>query len=1329
MGKLYGNNRPPHNDWRFGDSRMVDNSRSFKDPQIQRTSRQHGDFRMQESRLHLESRMEPNYSPPPRMSDVSEMQGNERIPERVRGGPQLQREVRAHPESRMHSSNRQQGNSRIYEDLPVHDQQRSRSNAVSYDYNHQRSDEHSPLKDTSVPSNFALNSNENIRSGRGGYSVQDDNMRQGVYDALPGLPSDSISKKNIGLMPPKGYGPLSGIPPGSGHILAPSLTSSSGPQTVDGIRSGGNRGSYPKEKSSKAFDYLKTWRLKMNLPTDTFLLEKDGGAVGNQQAHDVMPPHTHDDWYTQLPTAEPRVGRASIDPEWNSSGNAFADKEGYVERPGNKYGEVRYGGYDESVASYPQDQILESDRTGNQPWNWDEEASNIQNQGAKRNYESMASGQNFNSAHRDSHYLQDEMLQSKRSRLSPSQMQNDRDAVEHYTPIVSQQGLSQNNPSFSDNAKFKVNANEPFYEPHNDWKTSSLQRRQSRSPHDARSESVGSRHKLFPGEMKGIMAREGSQASYSQSREVRNVSHNVAHSQRLQEPLGRDRYPESHLQDRAPRLTEHGRSQELNQNSMNQGRPPPNEMFMASDHYSMDMSPRMYPRSRSNRSPVKAKSPGPGMRGRSPPFSHSKSPPGPARARDRSSPWRKGKSPGLGRGRPLGPERERSPAHVGRVSPRAVGKGRSSGPGGRGGLSGPSGKQRSPGAQRLPGPARRDRSPEVARRGKSPGPLGRMRSPVSPRRGRSPGPQGRERSPGSLRRDRSSPGPLGGGRSLDHGRWKSPGRPLDHSGRGKSPELHGRDRPLGSSGRGKLPMLVGKGRSPIRAGVGRSPGPPRGPSSGPLERGRSPGKPHTGRRGIQGSLERRKVLPESSVRGSSPGPGRGKSSGTSGRPRLPGTGVRDRSPGLQGRGKQTGPSDRERSPKLHITGKSSKPIKDSSPGLMPHRAGEYQEQLRSRSPGTQRRSAKGQPDSPNHPSRGRSPIKGKSLGGARMRSGSFSQTKTRSVMKERSDRLGTRSAGSPVKRLAPGPREKIENLTGHEYGEYRDKVERSPYFEEISVSPRISRWSPIRKGVINMRSQRSRERSQSVDALQRGCSPVSPQSGGYSGRNLYPQEAFVPEREGHMQQDRATRFYRDCSPLSVDGYTAVGKNSLEIEMKGHGGNQRERFYSPSREVSFGTGRSSVEKIHNTKGNWREHEKDRNSQHYHGKKGAVGKFLNPKDVEKVSGSKFSDIPGGILSEEEVDDEDLRIHLLRLREQKVEMKLMKLEEESKETELKLWELKKNSTVPRGESPIEDERRFSEKESFHPLGRRQEPYLWKQQHLPSPEQERYHRQHKRY
>ncbi|MPC91466.1 hypothetical protein E2C01_086505 [Portunus trituberculatus] len=290
-------------------------------------------------------------------------------------------------------------------------------------------------------------------------------------------------------------------------------------------------------------------------------------------------------------------------------------------------------------------------------------------------------------------------------------------------------------------------------------------------------------------------------------------------------------------------------------------------------------------------------------------------------------------------------------------------------------------------------------------------------------------------------------------------------------------------------------------------------------------------------------------------------------------------------------------------------------------------------------------------------------------------------------------------------------------------------MERSPYFEEISVSPRF--WSPTRKGAMNISSQRVRERSRSVDGLQRGCSPVSPQSGGYSGRNLYPQEAFIPEREDHVQQDRATRFYRECSPISVDGYAAVGKGNLEIELKGHGGSQRERFYSPSREVSFGAGRSSVEKIHSTKGNWREHEKDRVSQHYHGKKGAGDKVSDPKDVKKVSGSKFSDadIRGGTLSDEEVDDEDLRIHLLRLREQKVEMKLMKLEEESKETELKLWELKKNRTTPRGESPIGNERRLSEKESFQPRGRKQEPYSWKNQRLPSPEQERYHRQHRRF
>ena len=1311
--KLYGSNRPHQDEWRFGDSRMLDSSRAFKDSQIQGSSRQHGDFRMQESRL-LQSRMEPNYSPP-RMSDVPEIQGSARIPERVRGGSHLQREVRAHPEPRIHSGTRLQGNSRIYEDLPVHDQLRSRSNAVAYDYNHRRSDEHSPLKDTGVPSNFIMNSNENMRSGRSGYNIQDNNIGQGFSDILPGLPSDGLVKKNLDLLPPKNYGALTGIPPGSGHILTPSLTSFSGPQAVDGIRSTGSRASYPKEKSSKAFDYLKTWRLKMNMPTDAFLLEKEGIVGNQQQPHDVMSPHTHDDWYTQPPTAEPRVGRATIDPEWNCSGNSFPEKDAYGERPGNKYGDMRYGTYNESLAIYPRDQVLESDRTGNPPWKWDEEVPNTQNQSAKRNYDIMVSGQSFNSAsaHRDSRYLQGEAVQSKRSRLSPSLTHNDREAVERYIPMIPQQeSLTQNNVSYSDDSKFKINVSDNFCESHSDWKSSSLQRRPPfdsskfvRSPHDNRGESVGSRHKFFPGEIKGMMAREGSQPSYSQSRDIKNISHNTAHTQRSPEPLGRDRYAEPHLQDRVPRLTGRGRSPEHNQASMNQGRLPPNEMFMASAPYSVDMSPKLYPRSRSHRSPVQVKSPEPGMRGKSP-FFQGKSIPMAPRARDRSSPWRKGKSPGLGRERPLGPERERSPALSGRGTHRPTGKGRSPGLAGRG----PSRKQKSPATQRLSGPPRRAKSPE---------PLGRMRSP--PRRGRSTGPQGRERSPGSIRRERS-PGPPGRGRSIDHRRWKSPGRSLDHSGRGKSPESFGRERPLGLSGRGKSPILPGKGRSPVSSGRGGLPRPPRGPSSGPLKRGRSPGKSHSGRRDSQTSIERGKLLPESSGRGTSPGPVRGRSSGNSGRARSPGTVGRDRSPGLQGRGKQTDASGRGRFPKPSVTSKPTKTFKD--------RSAEYQEQPRSRSPpatgiGAQRRSVKGQTNSLNHPPRGNSPLKGKSIGDTRIRFGSFSQGKARSTVKENSARLGSRATQSH------GPREKYGGLTGREYGEYKEKREISPYLEEISLSPRSSRFlSPTRRAIMNMRSKHSRERSQSEDALQRGCSPVSPQSGGFQGgRNLYPQESFIPEREDLIQQDRPPHFYRDSSPLSVDGYTPVRKNSVEVELKCRGGSQRERFYSPSREVSFRPGRHSVEKTHNSKDNWREHDKSKGGQHFDGKKDTVGKISDTKDLKKVSGSKFPEVPGGILSEEEIDDEDLRIHLLRLREQKVEMKLMKLEEESKETELKLWELKKNRTTPREESPVEEESRYSEKEIFHPRGRRQESYPWKNQLSPTPEQERYHRQHKKY
>ncbi|KAG0722762.1 hypothetical protein GWK47_043911 [Chionoecetes opilio] len=1297
-GRMMGLNRPQHNDWRFGDSR------GFKDAQMQGTSRQHGDSRMQDSRPSLESRMEPNYSSH-RMSDASRMAGNARLPERARGGPQPQREVRAYPESRMPPGSRLQGNSRMHEDLPVHDQLRSRSDVVAYDYNHRRSGEHSPLKDAGGQSDFIMNVNENMRSGRLGYNVQD-NVRPGFADILPGLSSDGLMKNTLDLMSAKSYGPSAGFPPGSGHILTPSLTSSSGPLTVDDIRSAGNRGSFPKEKISKAFDYLKNWKLKMNMPTDAFLLEKVGTP---QPGHDVMPPQTHDDWYTQPPTAEPRVGRAIIDQEWNNSGNSFAEKDDFVERPpGNKFGDMRFGAYSKPVATHPRSQSLESNVTGNPAWKWNEGAPNNQIQSGKRNYESMTSGQSFNSALRENQYLQGEMLPPKRSRFSPV-MQNDREALEQYTSMISDQAtLSQHNVLFTDDAKFKINASDPFYESPPDWKSSTFpgkwhavdSSKFARPPHDIRGENVGFRHKPFAGEMKGMVEREVSQVSYPQSRDMRHLPHEPPHSQGSSEPLGRDRYAEHHLQDRASRLPGQRRSPMLNPGSIDQGRPLPSEMQMSSAHYPLNLSPRSYPNSRSHRSPMLVKSPGPGMRGKSPPpFSQGKSLSMASGARDRSPPWRKGKSPpGPGRGRHFGLERERSPP-AGGGSYRPPGKGRSPGPGGRGGLSGSSGRLRSPGAPRLSGPPRRDRSPELTRKVKSPGPVGRMRSPGPPRR--SLDLEGRDRSPGFVRKERS-PGYPERGRPLERGRWKSPERSLDHSGKGKSTGLYGGERSQGSSGRGKSPLHQDKGRLPVSSRGDRSPGPPRGPPSGPQQRGRSPVKSHSGGRGSHGSVERRRPPPESSGRGSSPGIGRPRPSGTSGRARSPVTTGRDRG----------------RSPKSSATSKSSRTSKGKSSGSLPNKSAEYQEPSGSRGPAAgfiaQSRPIKDQGNSSNFPSRGRS-SRGKPYGGTGIRSDSCSQGQARPMMNERSPRRINRSSRSPVRRLT----------NENEYGEYKEKMDRSPYLEEVSLSPRCNRvWSPTRRPVMNVRSHRSRERSQSVDALQRGYSPVSPQSGGYQGgRNLYPQELDIPERGEIMKQDRPLHFYSDRPPLSVDDYASARKSSVELDIKD---SQRERFYSPERQVSFGAGRHSAEKTHNTKGKWRKHDKDRGDQHFNGKKAAVGKISDTKDMKKIVSSEFPEVTGGSLLEEDVDD-DLRIHLLRLREQKVEMKLIKLDEESKETELKLLELKNNRTAPRGESPVEEERRYPEKEPYHPQGRKQEqPGPWKYQHKPS-EPERYHRQKK--
>lgn len=61
--------------------------------------------------------------------------------------------------------------------------------------------------------------------------------------------------------------------------------------------------------------------------------------------------------------------------------------------------------------------------------------------------------------------------------------------------------------------------------------------------------------------------------------------------------------------------------------------------------------------------------------------------------------------------------------------------------------------------------------------------------------------------------------------------------------------------------------------------------------------------------------------------------------------------------------------------------------------------------------------------------------------------------------------------------------------------------------------------------------------------------------------------------------------------------------------------------------------------------------------------------------------------------EEDDEDLRVHLLRLREQKVEQKLKQLEEESIETEFMLWKLQKNKSSIKDENQSRKDKQFGD------------------------------------
>lgn len=1274
--KVYGGNRPQDSGWRSADSRMMDASRPFRDSRLQETSRQREDLRLQNPRLSVGSGMQQNYSPS-RMYNASDVQGSVRGPGRAHEDSQLMREVRAHQDSRMmETAPRLQENPRMF-DPPLQDHLNQNSDVVAYDYHHRPSDDVGTYQDSGMQSKF-INSHENFRSGRS-YPLEDsEGAKQGFLDIL----SNNSLKKQLDMLSGKNYhGPA--VSPG--HIMTPSLTS--GPQPRDGMRPIGNKDFYQKEKSSKAFDYLKAWRLKMNMPTDSFLLEKED-LSGNQQ-QETVPMHVHDDWYTQ-PIAEPR--RVSTDQEWNSPETTFVEKETYGDRPGPKYGNVRYGSYGDSAAG-PKSQGLESDRIGNPPWKW-EEFPGDQNPGAKRNYENMTVDESFNPVHRDVRFIHD-TVPPKRPRLSPSVMQNERGgAMEQYSHISEQENLPQSMMN-SDDGRYRISVSCTYNEPQSGWAPPFQSKPVTDSnkfsgSFGSESEDVSSRHMLPYGEMKGTVARGRSQTSYTHSRNVKNIPH--LSTERSPEPLGRHKYiePQDHAGFPGQRIP-----RELNQGPMDHERPLPSEVFMSDAPYSVDTSPRSYHGVRLQRSPVGVKSPGMYAQGKSPVMlpqgkSQAAAPRGKysdSNTRDGSPPWRKGRSPGPGRDRTHRPERGRSPG----PAPGFSGRQRS---------NVPMGRQRSPGTQELPGAPKRERSLELTGRVKSSG----------PGRGRSPGHPIRQRSPESARRERMAASP-GRGRLLDGGRWRSPGR---SPGREKSPFRRGK--PLGSSDRGKSPILPNKGRPQGVSGGGRSPGPPGGQPSGPLVRGRSAGKSHAGRRGSPVASEKRKLSTGMSSKPSGRekplGPDRNRPSVSYGSGRSPGAGGNDRSPRLTGKGRMTDAPGR--SPRLLATGKPSKIVKGGS--------AELQQQPRPVSPATgvsvERKTGKVEQarSSSHHHSRGRSPVKGRSPVGTRVRSES-SDRKRRPVM-ERLSRNGNRSPGSPRKRLSPEHR---EQAFPNEYRDFRVE-DRSPYLEEVSLSPRSNRfWSPPGTAVINPRSRHNRERSLSVDALQRGCSPVSLQSEGNSHRRIYPDEPFFPEREGRLPQEHSPHGYRGSSPHSMDGYTSARQNSLEVD-GGRGGRPQERHYSFSRDTSFSRDRQSAEKIHNTRGIWREHNDDRDV-----KKGSYGKSSNTRDVKAVSSAEYTERPEG-PTEEEVDDEDLRIHLLRLREQKVEMKLMKLEEESKETEMKLLELCKNQTSGREQSPLKGERRFTEKDHFRPHGERHEPFPRKRQHSAS-QHDRFRRQHKRF
>nr|XP_045582851.1 serine/arginine repetitive matrix protein 2-like [Procambarus clarkii]XP_045582852.1 serine/arginine repetitive matrix protein 2-like [Procambarus clarkii]XP_045582853.1 serine/arginine repetitive matrix protein 2-like [Procambarus clarkii]XP_045582854.1 serine/arginine repetitive matrix protein 2-like [Procambarus clarkii]XP_045582855.1 serine/arginine repetitive matrix protein 2-like [Procambarus clarkii] len=1408
----------------FGDSRMQEDFTFMEDSRMPGNPRQHGSLRMQgEERMYPEPRMQEDLRiprdarmfPEPRLGGETRMQldsvfqgGSSRMPDHAEMYSRMQGEMGRPGDMKMHPDSQTEEDLRMYLDSRMQEQPRDESDENIYDYNHKPLTGLPNISGPSSHSHTRMNSQDDIGHGRSGYLLQSKSTG-------PDLPFNSASesitlKKNVDFMfnATKGFNPARQH--GSSHILTPSLTLTSGSQNTDGGRGLETRGPQQQKKCSKAFDYLREWRVKMNLPTDAFMVERDIPTSNQQHINTPVSSSIHHP-QSDIYTHDPSTSNTALKPMgWTFSTSSFAEGDTHRERSGIGFDEPRG-----DIQSYTKPQSFrgrqsqENKRMDGSTWKWGYEASINQSPGRKRHSDTLEQPM----YHERDFSVQPGSPRAKRPHLSPPFTQMGRDHSEHFRDTHTGYGMPpQSKTPVCDEqlVDFKVQDITNYYSPNNasgNWKFSpSFPRKHSpdsgrltRASFEMTDPSRSLGHRSHSLEMRNSSNRGKSLQMYSQNsheksqeltlrdRSFRSLAPGrspgppmMGHSQgpitgrppgppmrgRSPGPPVRGRSPGPPMRERPPGPPMRGRSP----GPPMRGRSPVPPMRGRSPGPPMrGRSPGPPMRGRSPGPPIRGRSPGPPMRGRSPgPPMRGRSPGPPMRGRSPGPPMR-GRSPGP-------PMRGRSPGPPLRGrSPGPIMRGRSPGPPMRGRSPGPPMRERSPGPptrERSPGLLMRGRSPGLPTRGRSPGLPIRRRSPGAHMRGRSPGPHVRERSPGPSARGRSpgpsargrSPGPSARGRSPGpSARGRSPGpsargRSPGPSARGRSPGPSARGRSPGPSARGRSPGPSARGRSPGPSARGRSPGPSaRGRSPGPLVRGRFPGPParvrspgppvrgrspvsqmrgrspgpHTRRRSPGPPVRGRSPVPH--VRGRSPVPHvRGRSPGPPGRGRSPGPPGRGRSPGPPGRGRSSGLPVRGRSSGLSVRGRSSgPPVRGRSPGPP----------VRGRSPGPQARGR-----SPVQPARGRSPgLPARSLGPS-------GRDKSSGPTRERTQRLSTgQSSGLSQRGRSPGV--SVRRYPGSNVGGRSPHIEsakhfgqkltdRSPLLEEVSLSPRSSKfWSPGTKLSQDLRSPQIKQRrnwSLSPESLHRGCSPVSPQSVmNYTGEvNPFSQDKFSSGSPRTLKQSQMSKsqhrspHLRGCSPVSPEIHSRSKLHHTQIKGRNspsRGGGRIPETQTKSSEVEQSEecdtlnikkwdeleishkSRDST-KSNNNKREWAREKSSNILIPQNGSKKPtqnVQRYVDedsgnvrPAGESKMNTESTPEEKWKPKSKEEENDEDLRVHLLRLREQKVEQKLKKLEEESIETEFMLWKIQKNKSSLKDKSPGGENKKYidDDDDDFH-------------------------------